>query len=101
MEERDKLISFLNDPVFKKAWRNAELMKPSVFPSNPEHHEGKNGDKRAARVLARIQGWELHKAALIKQSLEIIPRKKANSEEYPASGSLESEIKKHLPVKTT
>lgn len=100
MEERDKLSLILNDPVFKKAWRNAEVQRPSAFPSGHETlFEGQFGDNRAAKQLARIQGWELHKAALLKQTIEIVPKKKANSEEYPPQGTLEADVKRSLPNK--
>jgi hypothetical protein len=100
MEERDRLIVILNDPVFIKAWNNAEAQKPSAFPLGSEMFEGQFGDNRAAHVLHRIQGWELHKAALIKQTLELIPAKKANPEEYPEAGKLESEIARTMPAKS-
>ena len=96
MEERDRLTVILSDPVFIKAWRNAEAYRPSLFPGDPEKHEGQFGDNRAAKQLARVQGWELHKAALIKQGIEVVPRKKAPPEEYPASASLEAQVAKSL-----
>ena len=99
MEERDRLIEILNDPVFIKAWNNAEAQKPSVFPLGSEQFEGQFGDNRAAHALHRIQGWELHKAALIKQTLETVPAKKANPEEYPEAGKLENEIARTMPAK--
>lgn len=97
MEERDKLSSFLADPVFIKAWNNAKLAKPSVFPSMNEHFEGQHGDNRAAKQLARIQGWELFGAALINQTKEPVRKAKAPSPEFPEAGSLEAEVARNLP----
>lgn len=97
MEDREKLVSILNEPVFIKAWNNAEMMKPPVFPGGPD---GPTADSREAKALARLQGWELHKAALIKQTLEVVPRKAIPTEQFPAAGSLEAEVQQKLNSKT-
>jgi hypothetical protein len=96
MEERDRLREILNDPVFIKAWKNAELSKPSAFPPMRDHFEGQFGDARASHRLHQIQGWEMFKAALIRETLEIVPKPKASSEEYPDTATLENEIAKNL-----
>lgn len=95
MEEREELIKLLNNPVFLKAWNNAELEKPPVFPGGIVP-DGPAADSRDAKALARIQGWELHKAALIKQTLEIVPKKAIPTEQFPATGSLEAEVQRNL-----
>lgn len=96
MEERDRLKVLLSDPVFKKAWNNAERSKPSAFPSMPQQFEGQFGDNAAGHRLAQIQGWELFKAALLRETLEIVPKAKANPEEYPDAGTFEAELKRNL-----
>lgn len=96
MEERDRLTAILNDPVFIKAWKNARLSKPSAFAAMPDHFEGQFGDNRAAHRLAQIQGWEMHEAALIRQTIEIVPKPKANPEEYPDTATLEAELLRKL-----
>lgn len=96
MEERDRLSAILSDPVFVKAWNNARSMKPSAFPSDNEKYEGQWGDNRAAKQLARIQGWELHEAALIKQTREPASKPRSAPAEYPPSGSLEAEVARNL-----
>ena len=97
MEDRDRLTAILNDPVFIKAWTNAELAKPSVFPASSDKFEGEHGPQHAASQLHRIQGWELHRAALIRQAQEVKQRPKAPAESYPATGSLEAEVAARLP----
>jgi len=99
MEERDRLAEILKDPVFIKAWNNAESVKPPIFPSTPEQFEGPLGDNRAAKALARLQGWEMHKVALRKQAIEVPQKPKPNTDNYPDSGTLEAEIRKTLPQK--
>lgn len=97
MEERDRLAAILKDPVFIKAWNNAEAVKPPIFPASPELFEGPLGDNRAAKALCRIQGWEMHKVALRKQAIEVPQKAAPNTDHYPDSGTLEAEIKKTLP----
>ncbi len=96
MEERERLASILNDPVFVKAWNNAELSKPSCFHGDPAYFDGQFGDNRAAKTLHRIQGWELHKAALIRESVEKVKRSIAPPEEYPDSGTIEAQLQRKL-----
>lgn len=100
MEERDELTAILNNPVFIKAWRNAELFRPSPFPHATEHFEGEYGDNRASKQLARIQGWEMHKAALIKQTVEVAPKPRQLPDEYSDAGSMEAEMKRKLKSTT-
>ncbi len=97
MDEREKLASFLTDPVFIKAWNNAEMVRPPLFPGLPEHFEGQHGDNRAAKTLCRLQGWEMHKAALIKQTIEPAKKARAAGPEFPESASLEAEVARNLP----
>jgi hypothetical protein len=97
MEERDKLAAIFADPVFVRAWHNAEMASPSLFPQSVGQFDGQFGDANAARALARKQGWEMHKAALLRQAKEIVQSKPAAKEEFPDSGTLEAEIKNSLP----
>lgn len=96
MEEREKLRTILADPVFVKAWNNAEVTKPSAFHIHNEKFEGQFGPIAACNALHKIQGWELHKAALVKQTLEPIPQQKRKMEEFPDAGTIEAETKKLL-----
>lgn len=97
MEERDRLSVLLNDPVFIKAWNNAEAVAPPLFPQTADQFDGQFGDANAAKALARKQGWEMHKAALLKQTKEVQQKNPAAQQEYPDSGTLEAEIKSRLP----
>lgn len=99
MEEREELAAILNKPVFIRAWNNAEIHRPPVFLTMADQ-EGRKGDNRAAKALCRIQGWELHKAALIKQTLEVARKTTVPPEEFPASASLEADIKRKLQSTT-
>jgi len=96
MEEREELAAILNKPVFIKAWKNAELQRPPVFLTLADQ-SGPDGDNRAAKALCRIQGWDLHKAALLKQTQEVVPRVRVDVREFPDSGSLESDVARTLP----
>lgn len=96
MEERDELSAILSKPVFVKAWRNAEAQRPPVFLPTSEQI-GRKGDNHAAKALCRLQGWELHKAALLRQTQEVVPRTRVELTEYPSSGSLEAEVARNLP----
>ena len=100
MEERDELTALLNKPVFIKAWTNAELSKPSPFPTSSDKFEGEHGPQHAANQLHRIQGWDLCRAALIRQTHEVKQKPKALTENYPASASLEAEVATSLPKPT-
>lgn len=100
MEERDELAAILRNPVFIKAWMNVECSRPSAFPRMDAKFEGEHGAYHAASALYRIQGWELHKAALIRQSLEVAQKSAAPKDEYSDSGSLEAEVARSLAKKT-
>ena len=64
LEERQKLIGMFNDAAFQKAWHNAEMCKPTLF---PEGLDGEHGGQIANNRLHQLQGWEMHKIALLRQ----------------------------------
>lgn len=82
-EERVKLRELFADPVYRKAFSNARLMRPSAF----AHSEGLNGalgGQIANNRLHQIQGWEMFEAALAKQALDPLPPKKLLEETFPS-----------------
>jgi hypothetical protein len=79
-EERVKLTALLNDPVFVKAWNNAEMFKPSAFPGGLDTALG---SVIASNRLSQLQGWEMFKAALLRQVEEPKQAKASLQETYP------------------
>jgi hypothetical protein len=80
--ERQKLLGMLNDPVFIQAWQNAEGSKPNAFPAGTD---GELGGVIANNRLHQIQGWEMFKAALLKQVIDPRPPREQPKETYPDS----------------
>lgn len=86
-EEREELKSLLAKPVMRKAWANAEVMKPSPFVDARELN-GALGGRCANNRLHQIQGWELFKAAIVKQTIDPRPRPQPVRDEYPPDSFL-------------
>lgn len=97
-EERIRLQQILNDPVFQKAWQNAQACRPSVVPLGLDTALGQQiGNNR----LHQIQGWDMFRAALLRQILEPAPAKPKLSDNYPDAGTREAELKSKMTVTTT
>jgi hypothetical protein len=72
LEERTELKSLLGSAVYRKAFTNARLFRPSVF------IDGLNtalGPQIALGRLRQLQGWEMFEAALVLQTQD--PKQKA------------------------
>lgn len=96
-EERVHLSKLLSDPIFVMAWKNAELGKPPFFTASKEEAYY---EQSCAQRLHQLQGWELFKAALLKQVDDPKPKPERLTESFPDSGTLEAEVKKRLTIQT-
>lgn len=92
-EERKHLLSLLDDPIFVRAWQNAELMRPPIFTASKEEQYF---PQACSHRLHQLQGWEMFKTALISQTEE--PKLKPDKpvERFPDAGTLEAEIQSRL-----
>ena len=63
-DEISRYQQILLDPVFQKGMRIAEMKKPSAHTSDD-----------AIKVVSKIQGWELHYAALMMVGIQPKPKK--------------------------
>lgn len=89
VEQRVALRAILNNPVFVAAWQNAEMAKPSCF---VDRLNDEGGERVGNNKLHQIQGWEMHKAALLRQLDEPRQPKKPVQENFPDSGTYEAEM---------
>lgn len=83
IEERKKLKEIFEMPVFRKAFSNARLAKPTAFPPGLGTALG---PQIALVQLCRIQGWELFEAATFLQTQDPKARPAKVEETYPDSG---------------
>lgn len=95
-EERAKLRSLLDEPAFVKAWRNASLSKPHFFPQGLDTAQGLQiGNNR----LHQLQGWELFRSALLRESMEPTIKPTPAKDNYPQSGTIEAHVQSLNPTK--
>lgn len=88
-EQRVRLRQIFEDPVFVQAWQNAQACRPSVIPQGLDTALGLQiGNNR----LHQIQGWELFRTALIRESMDPLPTPPRARDDFPDSGTLEAEI---------
>lgn len=87
VEERNELRGIFNNPVYKKAFTNARLRKPSAFGGETD---GALGGAVSAKKLHLIQGWELFEAALFIQTLDPKPPRQVIEETFPDDPFLQS-----------
>lgn len=80
-DERVELRGIFNNPVYRKAFSNARLMKPSAF-AGSESLNGALGGQIANNRLHQIQGWEAFEAALYLQTLDPKPKPEPLKENY-------------------
>ena len=84
-EERVELRGMLHSPVFRKAWNNVLLQKPSVVP--PAVPAGSDAALLAAVAsnrLNQLYGWEQFAAALLAQIEDQLPKAKPVPDNYGA-----------------
>ena len=78
--EREKLAKLLDEPVFCKAWANAEASRPPRF---PQGLDSALGGQIASNRLSQIQGWEMFKTSLLRQVSEPKLPRPVLEETYP------------------
>lgn len=79
LEERTELKQLFASEVFRKAFHNARLMKPSVTPPGLSTALG---GQIALVQLCRIQGWKMFEAALAVQVTDKLPKPEPLQETY-------------------
>lgn len=72
LEERNRLNQIFRDPVFRKAWTNAKLSRPSCLMA-PDLLESDKGPQAALNRISQMQGWEFFAAALFRQGMDPKP----------------------------
>lgn len=92
-EQRIRLQEIFNDPVFVQAWANTNLCKPSAIPAGLE---GPLGVQIGNNRLHQIQGWELFRAALMRQAEEVIPTKPKPVDNFPDAGTIEADMQQRM-----
>lgn len=92
-EQRAELSRLLNHPLFVIAWGNAEMARPSLFPRGLNDA---NGERLGNNTLHTLQGWEMHKIALLHQTDEPRPQQQRIEETYPDAGTLEADVARRL-----
>lgn len=83
LKDRTRLMALLDDPIFQKAWTNAQMSKPSPFAG------GLNtalGDRIATNRLHELRGWMMFEAALLRQCEDPKVGRKTPEDNYPDSG---------------
>ncbi len=92
-QQRAELYRIFHLPLFMLAWQNAEMARPSLFPRGLNDN---NGEKLGNNTLHTLQGWEMHKIALMHQLDEPRPPVARLEESYPDAGTLEAEMAKRI-----
>jgi hypothetical protein len=88
LEERQELAQLVDTPVFRKAWGNVLLSKPSVFNFAGSAAQGSEQAREGAvNKLYEVRGWELFRGAFIRQFEPELKREPVFMEEwtYPDS----------------
>lgn len=97
-EQRIELKTLFDKPVFRQAWNNAQAKKPSIVPRGLDTDLGPQiGNNR----LHQIQGWELFRAALLQQLDAPRPIPPRPQDNFPDSGTIESDMSRRLQQTTT
>ena len=83
-EERGQLREMLHSAVFRKAWNNVLLSRPSVMPPAPV---GAGADSSMLSMLAnnrlnQLYGWEQFAAALLSQIEDPAPKAARVTDDY-------------------
>jgi hypothetical protein len=88
LQERGELIALVETPVFRKAWANVMLSRPSVFMGAAAVNGSDAAGTAALAKLCEIRGWELFKAAFARQMTVPARREKEPPQEWEARESL-------------
>ena len=81
-EEREQLRALLHSAVFRKAWNNVLLSRPSVMPPMPMGADSAMLSVLANNRLNQLYGWEQFAAALISQIEDPAPKAARVQDDY-------------------
>ena len=81
-EEREQLRTMLHAPVFRKAWNNVLLSRPSVMPPMPVGADSAMLSVLANNRLNQLYGWEQFAAALLSQIEDPAPKAPRVADDY-------------------
>lgn len=95
-DQRARLRQILNDPILVLAWNNAEMSRPSAFAAGLD---GQFGLQIGNNALHCQKGWDAHKAALLRETVERKPSGTAPQETYPDEATMEAEMARQLALK--
>lgn len=96
-EERVELRKLFASDLYRKAFHNARLMKPSAF-AGTEALNGPLGGQIANNRLHQMQGWDQFEAALAVQALDPKPERKPLEETFPADPFFQSSDPNYKPA---
>lgn len=81
-EEREQLRALLHSGVFRKAWNNVLLSRPSVMPPAPAGADSAMLSTLANNRLNQLYGWEQFAAAILSQIEDPAPRAPRVADDY-------------------
>ena len=81
-EEREQLRTMLHSPVFRKAWNNVLLSRPSVMPPMPMGADSAMLSVLANNRLNQLYGWEQFAAAILSQIEDPAPKAPRVADDY-------------------
>lgn len=85
LDERVALRAIFKNPVFVRAWKNAQCLRPSCLiaaESADMTLNGPHGREIANNRLHEMRGWEMATAALLKQCNDPVLRAPVSTETY-------------------
>ena len=81
-EEREQLRTLLHSAVFRKAWNNVLLSRPSVMPPMPMGADSAMLSVLANNRLNQLYGWEQFAAAILSQIEDPAPKAPRVADDY-------------------
>lgn len=81
-EEREQLRALLHSAVFRKAWHNVLLSRPSVMPPMPMGADSAMLSVLASNRLNQLYGWEQFAAAVLSQIEDPAPKAARVTDDY-------------------
>ena len=84
VEERTELKKIFDAPLFRKAFSNARLRKPTAFITGLFTAQA---GQIASVQISRIQGWEMFEAALFLQTQDPKQKREPIEETFPDSAA--------------
>jgi len=81
-EEREQLRALLHSAVFRKAWNNVLLSRPSVMPPVPMGADSAMLSVLANNRLNQLYGWEQFAAAILSQIEDPAPKAPRVADDY-------------------